>query len=123
MTNHFHAIVSSDNDLAPIIRDLKKYTSKSLIAMISEINESRRVWLLKKFAFAADRVKKGVNYKIWQDGYHPVHLSSAKMVEQRLNYIHRNPVKEGYVYAPENYVYSSASAYCGLDSQLTLQML
>ncbi|MGD1839942.1 MAG: hypothetical protein ACFB0B_03465 [Thermonemataceae bacterium] len=34
-------------------------------------------------------------------------------MQQKLNYIHQNPVKEGIVALPEHYLYSSASDYAG----------
>ncbi|MGL1889357.1 MAG: transposase [Reichenbachiella sp.] len=124
MSNHWHAIVSSSSLLiSDMMRDIKKYTSKNLILEIDRINESRSVWLLNKFEYAAKRVQKGVNYKVWQDGFHPIHLSSNKMITERLAYIHNNPVKEGLVYEPEHYIYSSASNYCGLPGLFALQML
>jgi putative transposase len=109
--------------LEDIIRDLKKFSSKKFISTIQEINERRKEWLLKKFSFAANRIKKGVNYKVSQDGFHPIHLSSNEMIDQRLNYIHNNPVEEGCVYEPEHYVYSSAKDYAGLSGLFSLQML
>ena len=125
MSNHMHAIVSTDAEpLEFIIRDFKKFTSKQFIRAIQESNESRTFWLLKKFAFAAGRINRGVNYKIWQDGYHPVLLDKAEMIQQRLDYIHQNPVKAGYVYEPEHYVYSSAFEYAGgKRDMLKLEMI
>jgi putative transposase len=38
------------------------------------------------------------------------------MQDQKLEYIHVNPVKEGYVWLQEDYVYSSASFYAGRES-------
>ncbi|MFT7162296.1 MAG: putative transposase [Bacteroidia bacterium] len=35
------------------------------------------------------------------------------MFEERLNYIHLNPVRAGMCFAPEDYVYASAGAYVG----------
>lgn len=35
------------------------------------------------------------------------------MQDERLEYIHNNPVAEGIVWRPEDYIYSSASYYCG----------
>ena len=82
------------------MRDMKKFTSKELIKTIFEINESIREWLLKKFEFVAKRIK------------------------QRLNYIHNNPVEEGYVYESEYYIYSSANEYAGgMSNTIALQML
>jgi len=124
MSNHFHAILSSqETPLENVIRDLKKYTSKELIKAVNGINESRKEWLIKKFAFAANRVKKGINYKVWQDGFHPVALTNNKMIDERLNYIHDNPVVEGLVYKPEHYVYSSARDYAGGKGLLQLKLI
>ena len=53
MSNHLHAIVSSDKlPLSDVIRDFKKFTSKQIIEQVTNSNESRKEWLLKKFAFA-----------------------------------------------------------------------
>ncbi len=113
MTSHIHLIVSSDTfELQDIIRDFKKFTSKKLIEAIKEFPESRREWLLKKFKFAANRIKRGVNYKLWKDEFHPVLLDTFKKIEQRVNYILYNPVKAGLVFKPQDYVYSSAIDYC-----------
>jgi len=78
---------------------------------------------LKKFSFVADRIRKGVNYKIWKDGFHPVELSDNKMIEQRLDYIHNNPVEEEIVVNPEDYLYSSASNYMGGSGILEVEKL
>jgi REP element-mobilizing transposase RayT len=124
MSNHFHAILSSqETPLEDLIRDLKKYTSKELIKAVNGITESRKEWLLKKFAFAANRVNKGINYKVWQDGFHPVALTNNKIIDERLNYIHYNPVVQGLVYEPEHYVYSSARDYAGGKGLLPLQLI
>jgi hypothetical protein len=35
------------------------------------------------------------------------------VIAEKINYIHYNPVEEGLVYRPEDYVYSSARDYSG----------
>ena len=113
MSNHLHAIVSTSEqfELQAIIKDFKKYTSKQIINLIKELPESRREWMLFRFKSAARRIKRGVNYKVWQDGFHPIELDTNEMLDQRLNYIHRNPVKAEIVIDDENYRYSSAIDY------------
>src|SRR5437773_3330153 len=51
MSNHVHLIASAVNeDLSDILRDLKKYTSKQIIAAIEKNeHESRRDWMLDLF--------------------------------------------------------------------------
>jgi hypothetical protein len=34
-------------------------------------------------------------------------------MDEKINYIHNNPVEEGYVFKPEDYVYSSVVDYAG----------
>src|SRR5215203_1091562 len=56
MSNHLHAIVSSDKLLlSDIIRDFKKFTAKQIIEQIINSNESRKEWLIKKFSYAGAR--------------------------------------------------------------------
>ncbi|WP_367768869.1 hypothetical protein AB3G33_10045 [Flavobacterium sp. WC2421] len=38
---------------------------------------------------------------------------SNKVIQQKIDYVHNNPVEEGLVYKPEDYVYSSAIDYAG----------
>ena len=114
MSSHIHMIVSSEQDaLQHIIRDFKKFTSKSILKSIQQIGESRREWLLNKFSYEAQRVKRGTNYKIWQDGYHGKQIESAEFMKQKLDYIHNNPVESGIVLSGEEYLYSSAKNYAG----------
>jgi putative transposase len=125
MSNHLHLIVSSDeeNKLEATMRDFKKFTSKKLIEAIEVETESRREWLLKKFAFASDRIKRGSKYKVWKDGFHPIELSNREILEQKLNYIHENPVIEEIVINEEDYKYSSAINYAGGMGQLDIILI
>ena len=44
---------------------------------------------------------------------HPTLLYSQEVIMQKLNYIHQNPVRAGWVLEPEHYLYSSAVDYAG----------
>jgi hypothetical protein len=95
------------------MRDFKKFTSKNIVKTISEIAESRREWLLKHFDYAGKYNPKIKDYKFWQDGLHPIELTSGKFIDQKINYIHQNPVEAGIVYRAEDYKISSAAQYAG----------
>jgi putative transposase len=114
MPSHLHMIVSANvgKNLSDIIRDFKKFTAKRIITTIKEINESR-TWMLNKFQFAARIHPKNKEHKFWQDGFHPIVLFSNHFMEQKLNYIHQNPVEAHLVADPEYYVYRSAINYSG----------
>jgi putative transposase len=113
MSNHVHLIISSENgNLSDIMRDLKRHTSKTILKAIDEnIQESRRDWLLWMFERAGKHNKNNEQYQFWQQDNHPVALSTQKMLIQRLDYLHNNPVESGAVDHPPDYLYSSARDY------------
>jgi putative transposase len=53
-------------------------------------------------------------YHLWQVGDHPQQIQSDEMMLQKLEYIHNNPVRRGYVDEPTHWRYSSARNYAGL---------
>ncbi len=124
MGSHLHMIISTQQEpLEAIMRDLKKYTSKQIVKTLFEINESRKEWLLRAFTKAAQDIKRVKNYKVWQDGNHPVLLDTNAMLTQRLDYIHHNPVEAELVDEPEYYWYSSARDYIGQQGLLKVDLL
>jgi hypothetical protein len=40
---------------------------------------------------------------------HPIELSSNAVIDQKIEYVHNNPVEAGIVTEPESYYYSSAN--------------
>jgi len=125
MSSHLHLIIKSYEgaNLSEIIRDFKRFTNKKLIEAVNDPKESRKVWLLNKFEFAAKQIKRNKHYKIWKDGYHPIELDNNKMIEQKLNYIHNNPVEQEIVIDEVNYKYSSARNYSGEKGELEVKIL
>ena len=124
MPSHVHLIVSTNEvKLGSILRDLKKYTSREIRKEIELINESRKEWLLRAFKSSGEKLKRITNYKIWQDGNHPIALESNHFFDEKINYIHNNPVKEEIVDEPESYWYSSARDYCGQKGLLDVMLL
>jgi len=57
-----------------------------------------------------------------QEGSHPELIQGEKMMRQKLEYMHYNPVKRGYVDDPAHWRYSSARNYAGQDSLLKICM-
>jgi REP element-mobilizing transposase RayT len=115
MSNHLHLMARTNEPftMTGFLRDFKKFTSKAIIQKINEIEESRRDWLLDKFSFEAHVTNRAEQFKVWQDGNHPILLESQYFIEQKLEYIHQNPVKQEIVENPEDYFYSSAKDYSG----------
>lgn len=125
MSNHLHMVCKAVGEigLPEIMRDFKKFTSKQVISNIEAEPESRREWMLKYFEEACYKLKRNQKYKVWQDGYHAELLFSKKFILQKINYIHNNPVKERIVDQPEDYIFSSARYYAGLNGELDVVIL
>lgn len=117
LENHIHWIAAA-GDLIKEVGDFKSYTARRIIDLL----EARRVRTLlrqlrdNKLAHKVDR-----DYQLWQEGSHPQMIFSEEVMRQKLEYIHYNPVKRGYVDDPTHWRYSSARNYAGLESLLPVR--
>lgn len=125
MSNHLHLLCKATNGfvLSDVIRDFKKFTSKKILQTINEEPESRREWMLEYFQKACQHLKREQQFKVWQDGYHAELVETNLFIKQKVNYIHNNPVKDKIVTEPEEYYFSSARNYAGLENELDVIML
>ena len=125
MSNHLHMICKADDsyNLTDILRDFKKYTSKQVLQQIMEEAESRREWMLKLFSEACNHLKREQKFKVWQDGNQAKEIFSNKFLYEKLNYIHQNPVQNLIVENSEDYLFSSARNYAGLDNYLDVLLV
>lgn len=71
-------------------------------------------------ARAGKRNSQNLNFQLWQQDNHPIELSDYKILHQKLDYIHYNPVVAGIVEKPEDYLYSSARDYYGLPGLIDI---
>ena len=126
MSNHIHLIISKKGEptLSDIVRDFKKFTSSQIIKEIeTNKRESRRNWILWVFNSVGAKNSNNKKYQFWRQDSHAEELFSHAFMDQKLNYIHCNPVEAGIVLEQEHYVYSSATDYAGGKGLLELEML
>ncbi len=90
---------------------------------MEQINESRQVWLLKAFKNSGQDLRRISNYKVWQDGNQPKEIETNEFLDQKLSYIHNNPVESEFVDEPEAYLYSSARDYSSMKGLLDVAIL
>lgn len=69
------------------------------------------------------KYKAKQQYQFWTNNNHAELIYSQKFIEQKVNYIHYNPVKNGLVEKPEDYLYSSARNYADKDALLDVIIL
>ena len=110
MPSHLHMIARVQHGrLSDVLRDFKSYTAKRILELvINEPGESRREWMSRLFQEAATSTEQNQAYMFWQKTNRPIEIAGVDMFDQKVEYIHANPVKEGLVTFPEHYAYSSA---------------
>ena len=107
MYNHFH-LVASAPDFSKTMTSMRKYTAHEII---KKLEEDKKEWLLNQLAYYKKRHKRESTHQVWQEGYHPQLLINEDMLIQKIDYMHHNPVKRGFVDLPEHWKYSSARNY------------
>jgi REP element-mobilizing transposase RayT len=118
LENHLHLIVQSEDLLVELPR-FKSYTARQLIDYLTECKAER---LLKQMAFFCKSHKSDREHQCWEEGSHPQLIQNEEMLRQKLDYIHFNPVKRGYVDEPTHWRYSSARNYAGLAGLMPVYM-
>ena len=118
MENHLHLIASSDN-LAKEIGNFRSFTARTIIDYLKARKADN---VLKQLNYYKLRHKKDRDFQLWQEGTHPQRIHDTAMMHQKIEYIHCNPVKRGYIDDPVHWRYSSARNYAGLDGLLEIDM-
>jgi len=90
MDNHFHIICKSKT-LKKAIQSLKSYTARKLI---DELIIDKNILLLEELREKKLAHKIESEYQIWQEGYHPQEMTNRLMLNQKIEYIHYNPVRK-----------------------------
>ena len=117
MPEHIHLVTSNpeEGSLSDITRDLKRFTSKEITRQLERDNEVSLLNVLQK---SAAKGRGNTEYKVWQDGFHPEAIYSETFLNQKVEYIHYNPVRRGLVSRPEEWRYSSARNYTSHDETI-----
>jgi REP element-mobilizing transposase RayT len=126
MSYHLHLIVQVQPPfrLSDVLRDFKKFTSKKMATIVQDINESRKDWMLHQFSHMAKVTGRAEVYKIWQDSNHAVNLEGGgERLVQKIEYIHNNPVRQLIVSRAEDYLFSSAIDYTGVNGLVKVDVI
>lgn len=111
MDNHIHLIwqIKGENTPSEIQKRFLEVVSKEIKKdlMVNHIE------VLKVFT----STQKDRSFHFWKRRPLSIELFSPEIFDQKLDYIHNNPVKKGICALPEEYMYSSARYYHdGTDS-------
>jgi REP element-mobilizing transposase RayT len=122
MKNHLHMIANTEHPfvLKDVMRDFKKFTSKRITMALLDLRSDDCQRYISIFQAAGKNHCKQVKTKVWKDGNHAIELFSRRFFLQKLNYIHLNPVRAGYVEKVNDWPFSSAKDYHGEKSVLAV---
>ena len=114
MENHLH-LVASASDLAQELAKFKSYTARQ---NIDYYLANQNNFVLEQLAALKQPHRLDRPYQFWQEGVFPKKIQDEYMMRQKIEYIHHNPVRRGYVDRQEDWRYSSARNYAGLPGLL-----
>lgn len=109
LENHLHFIAQA-SDLSQCVSSFKSFTARQIIDQLEARGAES---LLERLHFAKRAHKLDRAYQLWQEGSHAELLCSPAVMREKLDYIHHNPLKRGYVDQAEHWRYSSARNYAG----------
>ncbi len=112
MPSHLHAVLWPEQgiNLSDVLRDFKRFTSRAISGEAFTQGDTRALGV---FSIARQRGRGGntSQYQVWQEGSHPEAIYSRDFAQQKLDYIHSNPVRAKLVENALDWPYSSARAY------------
>ena len=105
MDTHFHLIwqVMGEHKREDVQRDFLRFTAQQILKNLRNNNSPLLNELLVE---AKDR-----KYQVWERNSLSVELYTSKVMNQKMDYIHYNPVDAGLCSVPEDFAFSSASFY------------
>ena len=115
MPNHLHVILyfpEAGFNLNKIISNAKRFMAYEIIKRLEEMNNRKLLDFLAGEVTERER-KKGQLHKVFTDSFDAKGIYSEKFFDQKMNYIHRNPVSGKWQLVNDftEYEHSSASYY------------
>ena len=96
----------------------KAHTARELLTLLQRENVKT---ILEQLAFYKKAHKHNRTYQVWQEGIKPKLIQSDAVMKNKIDYIHNNPLKRGYVDEAKHWRYSSARDYEGVKGLLDVE--
>jgi REP element-mobilizing transposase RayT len=114
MPNHVHFIirVPEAGAINTLLANGKRFIAYGIIDRLVKVNDSARLTSLQQGLRASD-VARGQKHRVFEPSTDLIELFSGKMIEQKLRYMHANPVSKRWSLADdaEEYEHSSFAFY------------
>ncbi|MBW2090624.1 MAG: transposase [Deltaproteobacteria bacterium] len=119
MENHFH-LVGSSAHFSDEMRKLKSFSARMIVDRLKKDGDWATLANLKVNGQGS---KSNQEYRVWEEGFHPKGITDGAILRQKIEYIHNNPVRRGYVDIPEHWKYSSARQYMGSEGLVPIEII
>jgi len=120
MPEHFHLLIwpAAQADPSVILQSLKVRTAMVILARLRK--SPAQPWCVKMLARTAlpASVHSPATHRVWQRRFYDMNVWSDAKVQEKLKYMHGNPVKRGLVRSPDEWRWSSFRYYFLEDSSL-----
>ncbi|MEZ6136182.1 MAG: hypothetical protein R3C53_14910 [Pirellulaceae bacterium] len=87
-------MIGAGPQLGKRVGQFKSFTATSIIKCL---HGKRAKTLLQELAYYKLRHKVDQTHQLWQEGSHPQVIETEEMMWQKIEYIHNNPLRRGYV--------------------------
>lgn len=112
MIDHLHLLTSRPSTTSNVLRVLKGLTACRIIDYLKENNYVSSLSKLRH-----QERERNYKYSLWQREKNVFPIFSEGMFNEKLNYIHQNPVRAGFVNQAKEYRWSSARIWQGCPSE------
>ncbi|MGH9968087.1 MAG: REP-associated tyrosine transposase [Pyrinomonadaceae bacterium] len=114
MIDHMHLLTSRPSTTSDVLRVLKGLTARRVIDYLKMNNYLRSLAKLQH-----QERERNYRYSLWQTEKNVLPIFSESMFMEKLNYIHQNPVRAGFVTRASDYHWSSARIWqgCPLENE------
>jgi len=113
MPNHLHCILflpQGSKTIDKVIGNGKRFMAYDIVSRLSVMGKYDLLKLMEQGVSEKEKAKKH-RHKVFQPSFDAEPCYTYDFFQQKLNYIHHNPVKAGLVALPEDYIHSSARYY------------
>jgi putative transposase len=81
--------------------------------------------MLQRFELFSQHLKRNEKFQLWQNCSNPSFIDFKQLfrLQERVLYIHENPVRDHIVESPDQYLFSSARDYAGKKGLVNVSVI
>ncbi|MFZ1700502.1 MAG: transposase [Pyrinomonadaceae bacterium] len=108
MHDHSHLVTDGNRQISDVLRFTNGIAAKRILDHLKQNNFESSLQKLRQ-----EEKRKGYKYSVWEHHPNAFRIHGEDTFMQKVNYIHQNPVRAGFVEQAEDYRFSSARLWKG----------